>query len=205
MAGGIGAGKSTVAREFARLGCRVIDSDADAHAVLRQPEVADAVRRLLEMPDLDTADPQARRLIARRVFGRPDLVDGLNRLIHPRVHAMRRATLAELAGDDSIVAFVLDTPLLFEAGVDGECDALVFVEASEALRQQRVASSRGWSADDLAARQGHQMDLAEKRRRCGWVVRNDGDLADLQRQVARTLEEILKQTSRGRAAPDRPG
>lgn len=191
LAGGIGAGKSTVAAAFARLGCLVLDSDRQAHEVLRRGEVIEQVRRLLGDPTLDPADPQVRRKIAARVFGRADLLARLNELIHPAVHAMRRQAIAAAQADPNVVAIVLDTPLLFEAGVDAECDATVFVEAPLEQRQRRVAESRRWSPEELDRRQRHQMDLDQKRRRCDYVITNEGTPADLDRQARQVLEKLV--------------
>ncbi|MDD4892363.1 MAG: dephospho-CoA kinase [Phycisphaerae bacterium] len=190
LAGGIGAGKSTVAAEFARLGCLVLDSDRQAHEVLQRPDVAAQVRQWLDQPNLDFSDPQVRRTIGKLIFGRPELVAKINGLIHPRVHAMRRAAVEQAAGDPAIVAVVLDTPLLFEADVATECDATVFVDAPLALRRERVAASRGWSAEELQMRQGRQMDLREKRDLCDHVIVNDGSPDELARQVRAVLESV---------------
>jgi dephospho-CoA kinase len=190
LAGGIGSGKSTVAAAFARLGCLVLDSDEQAHEVLQRPDVIEQVRKLLGDPTLDAGDPQMRRKIAARVFGWADLVARLNELIHPAVHAMRHEAIAAVQSDPEVVAIVLDTPLLFEAGVDAECDATVFIEAPLEQRQRRVAESRGWSPEDLDRRQRHQMDLDEKRRRCKYVIRNESKPAELDRQAKEVLEKV---------------
>ena len=192
LAGGIGSGKSTVAAEFAKLGCVVLDSDLDSHAVLDQPEVVATIRGWWGEDVLDAAGRPDRKKIGRRVFGQPAELKRLTDLIHPRVHELRQRTIAERSPDPSVLAFVLDAPLLFEAGVDAECDAIVFIDAPLAQRVGRVAASRGWSADELARRERNQMDLAEKRRRCGFVIRNDGDVTELSRQVRDVLDKVMK-------------
>lgn len=191
LAGGIGAGKSTIAAEFARLGCLVLDSDEQAHEVLCQPDVMAELRTWLGPDVFDESGRPVRKRIAAKVFGHPEMVDRLTDMVHPRVHAMRRAAIARHADDPAVKAFVLDTPLLFEAGVDAECDAIVFIDAPLELRRGRVATTRGWSADELDRRQGHQMDLGDKRSRCGFVVSNAGSPEDLTRQVRVVLDAIL--------------
>ncbi len=202
LCGGIGAGKTTVASEFARLGCFVLDSDRHAHQALNEPEVIGRLRRWLGDEVLDEAGRPVRAKIAQRVFARPKELARLNALVHPRVNRMRLAEMAERQDDPSVVAFVMDTPLLFEAGLAGECDATVFIDAPAAQRQRRVARTRGWDADELARRQAHQMDLDAKRARCDHVVRNDGPRAGLARQVKRVLQAVLDRRAgtRGRRA-----
>jgi dephospho-CoA kinase len=79
---------------------------------------------------------------------------------------------------------VYDAPLLFEAGLDSECDAVLFVEAPEAVRMARARSSRGWSEQDYAVRQAAQWPLERKRALCRFVVTNDRDGVDPDRQCA---------------------
>lgn len=88
---------------------------------------------------------------------------------------------------------VIDAPLLFEAGVDEECDELVFVEASRGVRLERVRVGRGWDEGELDRREGVQMDLEEKRSRCGWVIVNETSSSEiLDRAVKRVYAEMVE-------------
>ena len=87
----------------------------------------------------------------------------LESLLHPLVHAARVEVIRR-ASADGARAVIVDAPLLFEAGVDQECDAVVFVEASREVRARRVKESRGWDSDELARRESTQMPIEEKRR-----------------------------------------
>ncbi len=198
LAGGIGSGKSTVARAFAELGCYVSDSDAQAHAALNEPEVVAEIRDWLGDEVIDKQGRPDRRAIGRKVFGHPEAVERLNGLIHPRVHAMRHAEIARIADDPAVPAIVLDTPLLFEADVADECDAIVFVDAPLDVRRQRVAESRGWDAEELERRQSHQMGLQKKRGRCDYVIANGRDQSDLREQAQRILDGVLQRHAKGR-------
>ena len=196
LAGGIGSGKSTVAAEFAKLGCLVLDSDRQSHEVICQPDVVRELVNWLGPDVLDGAGRPIRKKIADRVFGKPDQVDRLTGLIHPRVARLRDEAIARAQSDPAIVAIVIDSPLLFEAGVDRQCDAVVFIDAPADQRIARVSADRGWSADQVEARQKHQMSLDRKRARCRWTVRNDGRLDELAAQVRRVLAEVLAETRR---------
>ena len=200
LAGGIGSGKSTVAAEFARLGCLVLDSDRQSHEVLGQPDVVADLVNWLGRDVLDEAGRPVRKKIAERVFGKPDHVDRLTGLIHPRVARLRDEAILRAQDDPAVVAIVIDSPLLFEAGVDRQCDAVVFVDAPTDQRIARVAADRGWSADHVEARQKHQMDLDQKRPRCRWTIRNDGRTDELGEQVRRVLNEVLAEKNAERQA-----
>lgn len=190
IVGGIGSGKSYVSRTFAALGCRVIDSDAAVHATYADPEVQATLRAWFG-DAIFTGDVLDRRAVARRIFNNPAERDRLEALIHPRVHARRRAAMEACRGDASVRAFLWDTPLLFEVGLAAECDGVVFVDTPEATRQRRVQQTRGWDAGELARREANQLPLAEKRARATWVLPGDADDATLRAAAARVIDEAI--------------
>lgn len=190
IAGGIGSGKSAVGKAFEELGCVVIDSDREARAVLDRPEVR---QTLVEWwgPGVVTADGRTdRKAIADIVFADAAQRTRLEELVHPLVRS-QRATMKERAMAAGARGVVVDAPLLFEAGVDAECDVTVFVDAPRELRVQRVQSTRGWSEAELTRREASQMPLEEKRRRSALVIVNDGTTRDLRNRVAEAFRAIL--------------
>lgn len=186
LAGGIGAGKSAVAREFARRGCVVIDSDAEAKAALDRAEVRDELRRWWGDRVIGADGRVDRSAVAAIVFEDESQRRRLEALVHPLVRA-RRAVLVREAASRGAGVVVVDAPLLFEAGVDAECDAVVFVDAPRGVRLERVRASRGWDEGEVERRERAQMPLEEKRRRSRYGIDNAGNLADLGPQVEGVL------------------
>jgi dephospho-CoA kinase len=189
LAGGIGAGKSRVSRILAGLGCVVSDSDADARVVLTDPEVVATLRSWWgdEVVGVDGAIDRSR--VAARVFADSEARARLQGLVHPRIHERRAARFA--AAPQGTRAFVIDAPLLFEAGLDAECDAVIFVDAPRDVRLARVAANRGWSDAELAGREAAQWPIEEKRSRATIVIDNSKDDDDrLSSQVADALDRI---------------
>jgi len=90
-----------------------------------------------------------------------------------------------------VVAFVWDTPLLIEGGLDRLCDALVFVDAPAAVRLQRVQQSRGWDEAELTRREILQLALDKKRKISQYVVDNTADAEYARGQVREVLSRIL--------------
>ena len=88
-------------------------------------------------------------------------------------------------------AFIIDAPLLFEVGLDRECDAVVFVDAPQEVRVQRVTATRGWDAAELDRRERAQLPLDEKRARSSDIIANDGDSGELARRTAGVLGAIV--------------
>lgn len=95
---------------------------------------------------------------------------------------------------------IVDAPLLFEAGLDAECDAVIFVDAPRAVRLERVRANRGWSPEELERRESAQLPLQTKRERADYCVVNDGPLADLEASVAGVLRDILSRRTAGPVA-----
>lgn len=200
LTGGIASGKSFVAGLLAERGAVVLDADRHAHAVLAEPEV---IAGLVERwgPGILAEDGSVQRAeIAGRVFG-----DGaaavaerrfLESLVHPRVRARLTGELAE-ASAASAPAAVLDIPLLIEAGWTDQCDAVLFVETSEAIRLQR-ASERGWDAEELARREAAQTPVSEKRAAADSII--PGDDAAAARAAIQALWDRWVRTSHEPAA-----
>jgi dephospho-CoA kinase len=200
IVGGIGSGKSFVARMLGEEGCLVINSDEQVSEVYRDEQVKRILRDWWG-DEVVGADGQVnRRAIAARVFRDPAQLKRLEGLIHPRVHAARESAMAGASRDPSIKAFIWDTPLLFETGLNAQCDAVVFVEAPLSTRLERV-KSRGWDAAELARREKSQWPLDKKREISDYVVQNTAEagfapdrLRSLVRsQVRDVLSRILAQ------------
>ncbi|MEQ8316737.1 MAG: dephospho-CoA kinase [Phycisphaerales bacterium] len=196
LAGGIGSGKSAVAAVLGELGFVVSDSDAGARAVLERPEVVAELVRAFGQSVLDASGKPDRKAIADAVFGDEARRRTLEQIVHPRLHE-QRAQLIEAARTRGAAGVVIDAPLLFEAGVDAECDAVIFVDTLRAVRLARVIEGRGWTEAELARREAAQMPLEEKRRRSQQVVANDGDMDALRARVRAAVEAI-------RSDPGRP-
>ena len=170
LMGGIGAGKSTVAGMLRDLGASVFDADREAHEVLAELGHTD------------------RKAIADRVFRDPQALKALEARIHPRV----RARMEDWLKQQTAPAAVLDIPLLDEAGFAPLCDVLLFVDAPEGVRAERLKASRGWAPDEAARRQALQGDLAAKRAKARASVSNGGDLTETRRQVTEFWKRFVQ-------------
>lgn len=186
LTGGIGSGKSAALEAFRRLGAAVLSSDELVHQIYADEAVRDAVVRRFG-PGVRAADGSVdRAALAGVVFDDPDGRRFLEDLIHPRVGQARIAWQAtQRATIPPPVLLVCEVPLLFEADLADQFDAVLVVTASDSVRQARV-HARG---QDFAARRAHQMPEDEKVRRADNAFVNDGSLADLQAWVADRFAE----------------
>lgn len=196
--GGVGSGKSTVARLFAEAGCAVIDADQAAHQVLQRPEVQAEIRRRFGKEAVNERGEVDRPALAARVFGDAAAVAALNQIVHPGVREAiarrlgdhRRLHGRQIPAERPETVLVLDVSLLASSPLQAECDRLVFVEAAEEVRRERC-QGRGWAPEELARREGHQIPLAEKRAMAHWIIDNNGSLESTRGQVNGILGRLL--------------
>jgi len=139
-----------------------------------------------------------RSAVATRVFSDPAEKVRLEQLIHPMVHEARARQMEAASKDPQVVAFVWDTPLLLEAGLAGQCDAIAFVDAPFEQRLARVKARSDWDEVELLRREKSQLALDSKRALSDYVITNTADaqagdsaMAGLREQVRRVLSQIL--------------
>jgi len=190
IVGGIGSGKSFVASLFGKLGAMVISADEQVHRAYRLPEVKAVLRQWWGPAVFDSEGEIDRAAVAREVFDRPEERKRLEALIHPLVQEEREKIMREAANDPKVKAFVWDIPLLFETGLDKQCDAIVFVEAPIEQRRERIRQSRGWDEQELEKREKFQWGLDKKRKLAHHIVVNTADAAAARRQVSHVFSLI---------------
>ncbi len=198
LAGGIGAGKSTVARILAEEGCVVADSDDLARQAYNDPEIrrqlvawwGDRIRgcRGCHAEPDSLPPPVDRRAIAAIIFEQPTERARLESLIHPWIARHRDALFA--AAPAGTRALVIDAPLLFETGLDKRCDRVIFVDSSTETRLSRVRAARGWDAGELGRREAAQWPVERKRSESTDIVRNEGDREALAGRIRQILSEL---------------
>lgn len=191
LAGGIGAGKSTVAKILETLGVGVIDSDRLAHEQLQNTRIASTIVEWWGEGIRDSSGVLDRRAIGKLVFENPRELARLEELLYPGIDRRRAELIGGFQADGTVRAIVLDTPKLFEAGLDRLCDAVIFVESDWSSRVNRVSASRGWSSEELARRGKLQDSLDSKRANADHVVENHADIEALRTQVESVFVSIL--------------
>ena len=189
LTGGIGSGKSTVARMLAARGAVVLDADAFARDAVAAG--TPGVRAVVERFGAEVVGPQGeldRGALASIVFADDEARRDLEAIVHPEVRRrLLRGIEAHADADDILV---IDSPLLVEAGQGGSVQLLVVVTAPEEAQLDRLATGRGMSERDVRARMAAQMPLEEKAAKADVVLDNGGDLLDLERQVERLWRDL---------------
>jgi len=187
LTGGLGAGKSTALAALERLGAATLSTDAVVHELYATADVRDAV---VERWGADMAPDGVvdRSAVARRAFATPEDRQWLEELLWPRVGRRVGEWREDVAAQDPPPrAAVVETPLLFEAGLEGLYDATIAIVAPEPLRAER-AGARGHEAVD--ERSSRQLTQEEKARRATFAVENAGTVAALEQELSSVLEKL---------------
>jgi dephospho-CoA kinase len=202
LTGGVGAGKSTALACLERLGAAVISTDAVVHELYGDPRVIAAVTERFG-DDVAPGGIVERGLLAIRAFATEADREWLEQLLWPlvgqrvaawREQQQRLACAATQTATGAVVrtsakALVVETPLLFEAGLDKNYDATVAVVAPEAVRSARAAARGHLAIDERTAR---QLSQDEKARLATYTVVNDGDVAALEAKLSTVLAKLQR-------------
>jgi dephospho-CoA kinase len=189
LTGGLGAGKSTVARMLADRGAILVDADELARRALEPG--SRAYRQVCDLfgDEVVTASGELdRAAIAATVFSDPERRRALESIVHPEVFRMLAETVEARKGTDDIIVF--DAPLIVETGFHEACDVVVVVTAPEEDRVARAVRDRGMTADQARARIGAQIGDAEREAVADVVIRNDSDVDQLEARVDDLWERL---------------
>lgn len=190
ITGGIGMGKSTVARCLEEKGYPVIDTDQIAREIVAPG--TPALTEIVEFFGPAILDPHGninRPALAQKVFQDPAQLEALNRITHPRIRQSWMGQLEEYCRKDSYPLVFVMIPLLFETGVEGVFDHILCVACS-ATEQKRRLGDRGWNSDHQSQRIQSQWPITRKIRHSHFLVWCEGSPLTLQRQLAKILTHI---------------
>lgn len=189
LIGAIGAGKSTVARTFARRGGYSVDCDRLGHAAIGRPEIlGKLVERWGERILLADGTPN-RKAIGGIVFAEAQERIFLERVAFPVIGELARREIAKANGNPAVRFVVLDAATLLEANWGEFCDRVIYVDAAVEIRRTRVLARSGWSEAELTRREAAQWSAEVKKARADAVIPNEGSEDDLRAVVDRLLKE----------------
>ncbi|MBL7223475.1 MAG: dephospho-CoA kinase [Candidatus Brocadiae bacterium] len=191
LLGGIAAGKTAVAAMLERLGARIVSADVIAHEVLADPQTRGRITARWGEQVVGPSGAIEHGALAERIFGDAEELAALEAITHPPILARMREQIHAACESGNVAAVVVDAPLLLEAELDAECDALIFVDCPRDERLKRAAAERGWEADELDRREAHQEPLDVKRDRAEYVVSTDCSPDTTFQQVKELWQEAL--------------
>jgi dephospho-CoA kinase len=197
LAGGIGAGKTTVAKMLGELGAGVIESDALGRLEINSREVKKVLRQWWGDDVLAADGSVDRKKVASIVFRDPAQRHRLEALLHPRIAVRRADMMTDFEKQSRIKIVVLDSPLLYETDLDLMCDAVIFIDARPDVRLPRSEKTRHWTKEEIEQREKTQQPLDMKRARADHICDNNSTLAALRTQLERVFSQIVSEAGIG--------
>jgi len=192
LTGGIGSGKSTAAREFARLGATVIDTDVIARELVEPGQPA--LKAIVDQFGADLLDASGgldRSLLRQRVFADPARRRQLEAILHPPI----RDRALQLADQAETPYCILVIPLLVESGDDYPLDRILLIDCPEKLQRQRARQRDGVSAAEFDAVLAAQASRQQRLARADDIIINDSELEHLATEVKRLHQNYLEKTT----------
>ena len=192
LTGGIGSGKSTVARFLAGLGVVVIDLDKVGHEVLKKR--GGAYKKVVSEfgKDILSINGEIDRVkLGRVVFYSHDALWRLNRIVHPAIDIMVEKKIREYR-KKGVKAVVLEAAAMLEAGRDWQADEIWVTAAPEATVLERLKERSGYAAAEAKTRIHSQLTNEERIKQADVVIDTDCSLDELKTRVAAEWEKLLK-------------
>ena len=193
LTGGLACGKSYVGEELARLGCLLIQADELGHEVLLPGgEAYDGVVEEFGREILGAAGEIDRKALAAKVFGAPEQLARLNALVHPPVVRREEELIAEFQRRQPDGIAVVEAAILIETGSWKRFDRILLVTCAEEQQVERAMRREGAVLEDVRARLGRQMPLAEKRKYAHFVIDTSAEKEDTLRQTREVYDALRR-------------
>lgn len=187
LTGGIGSGKTTVAKWFAEKGIPIYDSDFQAKKLTHEnKEVQLKIKSLLGENSYEN-EKYNRRYVASKVFENPELLQKLNAIIHPAVFSHFHNWVQNQNSD----FIVKEAAILFESGSYVDCDVVISVLSKEVNRIERVLKRDQISVDEIKLRIKNQWTDEQRMDHSDFVIVNDSDLENLQKEFEKVYNKLL--------------
>lgn len=193
LTGGIGSGKTTVAKQFEALGIPVFYSDEEAKKCYSDPQIMASVAELAG-DDVFQNGILDRKLLAVRIFASDDLRKRINDLIHPRV---REAFVQFYLRNQHVPYIINEAAILFETGAYKNFSKTILVSAPENVRLARVMQRDGAAENDIKQRMAAQWSDEQKRALADFTIENT-DWATLNEQVSTIHRQLIRKAEEER-------
>ncbi|WP_353119656.1 dephospho-CoA kinase [Myroides odoratus] len=170
LTGGIGSGKTTVAKLFQKHGVPIYIADERARLLMERPDVVEAVQQIFTTSVINENGLLDRAKIKQLVFDNKTLLEQLNQVVHPRVKQDFEDWLNEHKDSPFVIK---ESAILFESGLETSCDLVILVVAPEEVRIERVMARDGVSKDQVLKIIDNQMKDEEKVGRSQYIIENN--------------------------------
>ncbi len=193
LTGGLACGKTFVGQALVELGCHLIQADELGHQVLLPSgeAYADVVHEF--GPGILNEDGTVdRKRLGAEVFGKPERLAALNRLVHPHVFRREREFIAQFAQSDPHGIAIVEAAIMIETGAYKNYDRIILVECEEQQQVERSLKRDHTDRAEVLARLRRQMPLAEKRKFAHYLIDTSGSKEDTLRRVREVYDALRR-------------
>ena len=191
ITGGLSCGKSSVCQVFKELGAFVVSADEIVHELLSPAKSLGQQIISLLGSEIVKDGKIDRSVIAQKVFKNKKLLHSLEKLIHPIVLNEIEKKYQEVDNQGNTSLFIVEIPLLFEVGAEKDFDAVIVVQADEAICKKRFTTT-GYEEKEFIKRMANQMPIDEKAKCADYIIENSGNLEQMRHAV---VEIFIKLTA----------
>ena len=194
LTGGIGTGKTTVSKKLRERGYPVIDLDNISREVIKYPKVINKLvqnfgKEILLEEDVAISEREiSRKKLGKIVFKDEKKINILNSIMHPPILKKMREEVKE-AEKKYAVVFV-EVQLLFEINLEQEFDMTVLVYSDRKTQLKRVSERDGRDEEEVLNILDSQMDIEIKRKKSSYIIENNLDLENLDREIDKFIEKL---------------
>lgn len=185
IVGNIASGKSTVEKEFEKLGFKVFDTDKISHSILNEKKI-DILNAFKDFDILEN-DKISRIKLGKLVFDNPNLKKILEDLIYPNL----KSKLNEIFEENNQEKYIfISIPLLFEVGWQELFDKILFIKTDDEIRLQRLIKRNNYTLEEAQKRINSQLPQDEKLKKSDFIICNNDSVEQLQNEIERFIIQL---------------
>jgi dephospho-CoA kinase len=204
LTGGIGCGKSMVAKFLQEEGIKIVSADQIARDIVNTNiEVKHKLIAHFGTDIYTSAGLLDRQKVAAIVFSDRKALATINSIVHPYVIQEQEAMLQAIAGSGTAQIAGVEAALIYEAGVARRFDLIIVVSAPEKDVLERLRQRDGLTSQQIKDRIQSQLPLTEKMKRADYVIENDGSIEDLKKKVKQLVQELHQRSCTSASRSDR--
>lgn len=186
LTGGIGSGKSTIAKIFSTLGVSIFDADAEAKFLMSNNQQLQREIKYIFGEEIYTFNTINRTLLASKIFGDQRLLRQLNQIVHPALQKHWQNWIRKQSGP----YVIKEAAILFESGTAIDLDVVIGIYAPEDIRIARVMQRNNITREEVVQRINNQIDDNIKMKLCDFVVYND-EQSSVVKQILEIHNKII--------------
>ena len=188
LTGGIGTGKSTVAKMLREKNIPVVDTDSISKEIIEYPEIIEKIKAEISSKIFNNENKLDRKKLSERVFENKDKLKKLNEIMHPVILKKMWEEVEKLKKDYKII--VVDIPLLFEINMENEVDKVLLIYSSKEIQIERIMNRDGRTREEAIKIINSQMPLYKKREKSDYIIQNNDSLEKLKKNLDKVVQKL---------------